>query len=759
MAEERGAAAEENKKKRNQGVLRKLASFFSISRILGLIILALLIGLRIQDPSVIESTRLQGFDFMQRTKPREYTPQPVAIVDIDEASLRAQGQWPWPRTKIADLITGIAQRGGIATAFDIVFAEPDRFSPAIIAESSPHFETETRAKLKALPDNETVMANAMKTHRVILGETSVRFARDKDENARELRDVGFATLGEDPKQFLQDFPDLVRNLETLEEFASGFGLFSLEPDADGIYRRIPLVSEVRNTLRLSLAPELLRVATGGQSYAVKSNIAGIEGVVLAGQLVETDNQARVWPYLTPTRGSRFISATSILDGTVDPNRIANHLLLVGTSVIGLEDIRATPVGQMPGVEIHAQVLENVLTKQLLVRPLTSISVELLVTLLAGLLVIILLPRLGAVFSFLSAAMIMAGFVGYSWWEFSTNRVLIDATFPVLTTFALFIFTSTANYIREEQQKGQIRNAFGQYLSPALVDQLSDDPGRLVLGGETRELSVLFSDVRGFTAISESFKEHPQGLTQLMNRFLTVLSQPILDRNGTIDKYMGDAIMAFWNAPLDEPNHARKSCLCALDMINDVNELNQVRKTELPEDEKENFLPINVGVGINTGPCVVGNMGSESRFDYTCLGDTVNLASRLEGQSKPYGLPIVIGAGTAEQIMDELAVFEIDLIRVKGKNEPVKIYSLAGDETFAKQEDFTAFRAMNATMITAYRTQDWQSAFDALELMEVQSEKLGITAEEYIFIYETRIAEFRANPPGPNWDGVYTATSK
>jgi len=229
MAEERGAAAEENKKKRNQGVLRKLASFFSISRILGLIILALLIGLRIQDPSVIESTRLQGFDFMQRTKPREYTPQPVAIVDIDEASLRAQGQWPWPRTKIADLITGIAQRGGIATAFDIVFAEPDRFSPAIIAESSPHFETETRAKLKALPDNETVMANAMKTHRVILGETSVRFARDKDENARELRDVGFATLGEDPKQFLQDFPDLVRNLETLEEFASGFGLFSLEP--------------------------------------------------------------------------------------------------------------------------------------------------------------------------------------------------------------------------------------------------------------------------------------------------------------------------------------------------------------------------------------------------------------------------------------------------------------------------------------------------------------------------------------------------
>jgi len=726
---------------------------------LGLIILALLIGLRIQDPTVIESTRLQGFDLMQRIKPREYTPQPVAIVDIDEASLRDQGQWPWPRTKIADLITGIAQRGGVATAFDIVFAEPDRFSPALIADSTTLFEEETRNQLKQLPNNETIMANAMRQHRVILGETSVRNLRDKNENARKLKDVGFAAIGEDPKQFLYDFPDIVRNLETLEQSASGFGLFSLEPGADGIYRRVPLVSQVRGALRLALAPELLRVATGGQSYAVKSNFAGIEGVVLAGQLVETDREARVWPYLTPPRASRYISATSILDGSVDINRIKGHLLLVGTSVVGLEDIRATPIGQMPGVEIHAQVLENILAKQMLSRPLTSVSVELLVTLIAGLLVIILLPKLGAVFSFIAAALIMAGFVGYSWWEFSANRVLIDATFPVLTTFALFIFTSTANYIREEQQKGQIRNAFGQYLSPALVDQLSDDPDKLVLGGETRELSVLFSDVRGFTAISESFKEHPQGLTQLMNRFLTVLSQPILDRNGTIDKYMGDAIMAFWNAPLDEPNHAKKSCLCALDMIKDVTDLNASREKELADSEDETFLAINVGVGINTGPCVVGNMGSENRFDYTCLGDTVNLASRLEGQSKPYGLPIVIGAGTAEQVMDELAVFEIDLIRVKGKNEPVKIYSLAGDEEYAKQDDFTAFRAMNATMISAYRTQDWQSAFDALELMETMAEKLGITAEEYIFIYETRISEFRANPPGKHWDGVYTATSK
>jgi len=759
MFKKRGGVETKEKKKRSRGVIGSIASFFTITRILGLIILALLIGLRIQDPTVIESTRLQGFDLMQRIKPREYTPQPVAIVDIDEASLRDQGQWPWPRTKIADLITGIAQRGGVATAFDIVFAEPDRFSPALIADSTTLFEEETRNQLKQLPNNETIMANAMRQHRVILGETSVRNLRDKNENARKLKDVGFAAIGEDPKQFLYDFPDIVRNLETLEQSASGFGLFSLEPGADGIYRRVPLVSQVRGALRLALAPELLRVATGGQSYAVKSNFAGIEGVVLAGQLVETDREARVWPYLTPPRASRYISATSILDGSVDINRIKGHLLLVGTSVVGLEDIRATPIGQMPGVEIHAQVLENILAKQMLSRPLTSVSVELLVTLIAGLLVIILLPKLGAVFSFIAAALIMAGFVGYSWWEFSANRVLIDATFPVLTTFALFIFTSTANYIREEQQKGQIRNAFGQYLSPALVDQLSDDPDKLVLGGETRELSVLFSDVRGFTAISESFKEHPQGLTQLMNRFLTVLSQPILDRNGTIDKYMGDAIMAFWNAPLDEPNHAKKSCLCALDMIKDVTDLNASREKELADSEDETFLAINVGVGINTGPCVVGNMGSENRFDYTCLGDTVNLASRLEGQSKPYGLPIVIGAGTAEQVMDELAVFEIDLIRVKGKNEPVKIYSLAGDEEYAKQDDFTAFRAMNATMISAYRTQDWQSAFDALELMETMAEKLGITAEEYIFIYETRISEFRANPPGKHWDGVYTATSK
>ena len=469
---------------------------------------------------------------------------------------------------------------------------------------------------------------------------------------------------------------------------------------------------VEDTIRLALSAEVLRVATGGDSFAIRSNAAGIEGIIVAGKLVETDGTGKVWPYFTPSRPERYISAGSIIDGTVDPARLAGHLVLVGTSSVGLEDYRQYPLaGAIPGVEIHAQVIENMLTGQMLKRPLTAISVELVVTLFAGLLIILFVPMLGAVFSFVVAGITVGSFMGYSWWQFSEHRELVDATFPLMTTVLLFVLTATANYIREEQQKGRIRGAFGQYLSPALVDQLSQDPDKLVLGGETRELSVLFSDVRGFTTISESFKTNPQGLTQLMNRFLTVLSSPILKQNGTIDKYMGDAIMAFWNAPIDETEHAKKSCRAALEMMQDVANLNVTREQESKETG-ETFHAIDVGVGINTGACVVGNMGSESRFDYTALGDTVNLASRLEGQSKTYGVPIVLGAGTADAVYEDFAVYEIDLIRVKGKNEPVKIYALAGDETLAESEDFKAFRTMNRSMLSSYRTQDWASAYEA-----------------------------------------------
>lgn len=736
-----------------------LKNIFTPTRLIGLIALTLLLSVRLQDYTFVEVVRLQSFDYLQRAKPREYQKLPITIVDLDEASFRSYGQWPWPRTQVAELIDNLGKLGAVATAFDIVFAERDRLSPQRVAEDNDTLPPEIAEQLKQMPDNEVVMAEAMKRHRVVLGQTSVRQERDVNHEGAEIQDAGFAAIGPDPKQFIGDFPDLLQNVEDLEAAATGRGVFSIEPDIDAVFRRVPLVVAVRGKIRLALSAELLRIATGGESFAIRSNVGGVEGVVLARKLVNTDGQGKVWPYFTPSNPQRYVSAASILNGTVDPAKIRGHMIMVGTSAIGLEDYRLSPLGvTVPGVEIHTQVVENIMLDTMLKRPVTFDLIEMIISFIAGVLVILIVPKLGAVFSALAAIIAISGVLGLSWWRFAEHRELIDATFPIGTIIILFIITATANYIREEKERQQIRGAFGQYLSPALVDQLSDDPDRLVLGGETRELSVLFTDVRGFTGISESYKENPEGLTKLMNRFLNVLSKPILDRNGTIDKYMGDAIMAFWNAPVDEEKHAYHAAMSALEMIKNVDELNTAREQELAGQTDEIYLPINVGVGINTGPCTVGNMGSDIRFDYTALGDTVNLASRLEGQSKPYGLPIVIGENTAS-VIPELATYEIDLIRVKGKNEPARIYALAGDETYAQSDDFVSFRALNRTMLSAYRTQDWESAFEALELMEPLGEKLGITVEDYLFIYETRIADFRANPPGKSWDGVYTATSK
>ena len=747
-------------------LLRRWGSRFGRGRAIGLIALIFLLAMRVADPIFIQTLRNQSFDLFQRIKPRVHTAQPVVIVDIDENSIERYGQWPWARTKLAKLVDNLANTGTAAIAFDIVFSEKDRLSPGLVAQDNPALSKETISSLEALPSNDDVFAEAISKTRVVVGQTSVRSERQTRSEKRESAKLPHAFLGPDPRIHLQKFPDLVQNLESLERAASGHGIFTVKPDPDGVFRKVPIIMLVNDSLRLSLAAELLRIATGGKAVAIRSDDAGIEGVVLARQLIKTDRSGTVWPYFSESTANRFISAGDVLDGKVPVNRLRGHLVLIGTSAVGLEDYRPTPMGTlMPGVEIHAQLLENILTKQLLFRPHYAIGAELLTIALLGIGAIILVPMLGAAWSFISASVLLIGYIGLSWFAFDQYRLLIDPTYPVMATVLVFILLTTANYLREEQRRKQIKGAFGQYISPALVDQLSEDADRLVLGGETRELSVLFSDVRGFTAISESYKSNPEGLTELMNQFLTVLSDAIMRHDGTIDKFMGDAVMAFWNAPLLKPDHAIASCRSALDMLKDVRELNQTLLA-VHEEQKSNpdmtvtpYHEINVGIGVNTGDCVVGNMGSQNRFDYTALGDTVNIASRLEGQSKTYGIRIVLGNNTAKEVGDKMAMLELDMIRVKGRIEPERIFGLFGDEELAGNEEFIAARAMNRSMLASYRGQDWASAFSALGMLRELDDGLNLGLDDYLFIYETRIAEFRANPPGQNWDGVYTATSK
>ena len=733
----------------------------AIARLAGLVLLLALLALRVADPLFVSAIRNQGFDIFQRLHPRPSVKQPIAIVDIDEKSLEQVGQWPWPRSEVARLVDRLTEMGAVVIGFDVVFAEPDRLSPDRIAADNPALPEAVRADLLKLPSNEEVLANSIKRSRVVVGETSVRLDdQSLAGGERAIPDIPHAALGGDPTPFLLKFPRLVQNLPVISQAASGHGLFTVEPDPDGIFRRVPLVMLVEDHMRLALSAEMLRIATGGQAFATRTGEAGLEGIAVGGVFVPTDGNGRVWPWFNASSRDRYVSAASVMSGEAPAERIAGHLVVVGTSAVGLEDFRATPVANfMPGVEIHAQIIENVLSQQFLYRPAYAIGMELVFTLVVGLFVIWLVPHIGAFYSFFAAVSVLGMVATGALWAFYSQRMLIDASFPIGALAAVFMLMATANYMREERQRRQIRNAFGQYLSPALVDRLADHPEQLVLGGETRELTLLFTDVRGFTTISESFKSNPQGLTRLMNQFLTALSRAILERHGTIDKYMGDAIMAFWNAPLDLTDHALEACRAGLDMLKRVDELNAERRKEVEQNPDETYHEIRIGIGINSGQCVVGNMGSDMRFDYTALGDTVNLASRLEGQSKPYGLSVILGDNTAMAVADTLAVVEIDLIRVKGKNEPERIHALLGVEEMVANETFQQLRAANEAMLGSYRSQDWQPASVALDGMEPLAGRLGVELEAYISIYRSRIAYFRENPPGEQWDGVYVAATK
>jgi adenylate cyclase len=729
------------------------------ARIGALGLVAGLLALRVLDPVPVQTVRNLTFDVYQQVKPRTPGSFPVAILDIDDPSIAEVGQWPWPRNRIADLVTRATADGAVAIAFDIVFAEPDRLSPPQIARDNPDLPPDFREALAALPDNDAVLAEAFAAARVIVGQTSVRSAFAGLEGNRVIPEVPHAIVGPDPAPFLVAFPDLVENLPELEAASAGRGVFNVRPDPDGVFRRVPLVMSVEDHVRLGLAPELLRVATGAAPFAIRTNAAGIDGVVLAGRLVQTAGDGTVRPYLTPSDPARFVPAADLLAGRTPPGRLSGHLVLVGTSAIGLEDFRATPLGvPMAGVEIHAQLLENILSGTLLVRPNYAVAVELFSALALCLLVILLTPILSAATLIASSLMFLATYGAGSYALFQRHLLLLDPSFPMAAGLVTMIFMSSSNYLREERRRRRIRTAFGQYVSRDLVDALADTEEALTLGGETRELTLLFSDVRGFTAIAESYRDDPAALTQLMNRLLTNLSNAILQRGGTIDKFMGDAVMAFWNAPLSHPDHARSACAAALGMMDAVERLNRQREAEARAGGAA-FLPLNVGIGINTGTCTVGNMGSDMRFDYTAVGDPVNLASRLEGQSRTYGLPIIIGSATEAAARDNFALLEIDLIRVKGKLQAERIFALLGDANLRGTPVFSEAAAANDRMLAAYRARDWDGAEAALGALEALGPRMGGRLAGYVALYRRRIGAARSDPPGEGWGGVYDATDK
>jgi adenylate cyclase len=735
--------------------LSRTAQKFGFARALALVLLVALAALRIADPLPVQELRVRVFDLFQVLQPREATQRPVVIADIDEKSLRTVGQWPWPRTRVADLINRLTQMGALVIAFDIVFAEPDRMSPAVAADVFRDLDDATRTKLRALPSNDAVFADALRNSHVVLGESGLPFAVAQPEGAKPA--VGIATMGGDARPFLLNFPGLLRNVPVLEQAGSGRGLFTIRAERDGIVRRVPIVMQAQGTIMPSLTLEMLRVVSGSSTVLIRSDKAGVQSAAVPGFVIPTDRNGQLWIHFAPHDLARYVSAADILEGKVPADRVARRLVLVGTSAVGLLDYKTTPIDPvMPGVEVHAQVLESILTQSVLSAPNYAVGVELCAALLLGAAVIWLTPILSPVYLLIFGAAIVALTAGASWYFYVQDRLLFDFTYPLISSALVYLTLVFSNYMSEQAQRRRIRSAFGQYLSPDLVEQLANSPEKLVLGGEEREMSILFSDVRGFTTISELYKSDPQGLTSLMNSFLTPLTNAIIEHKGTIDKYMGDAIMAFWNAPLHDAQHEHNACEAALEMLLRVETLNRQREQHAKETGQR-FIPLNVGVGINTGKCVVGNMGSDLRFNYSVLGDPVNLASRLEGQSKNYGVPIILGSKTAMSLRDKFAVLELDCITVKGKTEPESVYTVLGRADVAGGDRFGQLQHDVNEMLARFRQCDFAGAASTVARCRKISNGFGL--DFLLDLYDERIRAFEHDPPPADWNGVFVLDSK
>ena len=741
-----------------------------LHRLVPLALLVLALGLKLEEPPQLAELRLTVFDTYQRLWPREYQAAPVRVVDIDEESLGEVGQWPWSRRTLAELVARLFNNGAAVVGFDLIFAEPDRTSPAAMAEQlegeieSPQLTEE----LRALPDHDEIFADVIGQTNVVTG-----YVLTTEENGNtpvEKWGTGFA--GDSPIPFLTAYRGAVTSLPELVGAAAGNGHLNALPDIDGVIRRVMLLSRLNDKVYPSLSMEALRVAQGASTYLVKSsNASGVESLGASTGVVSmkvgnielpTDPEGGYWIHYTGHTPLRFVSASDVLAGKVPQEKLAGHIVIIGSSAAGLKDQRPTPLDPAaPGVEIHAEALEQMILGITLLRPDWAIGAEFAFILVLGLLMILIQPRLGAYYSALLGAVAVTAAMSGSVYAFLYERLLFDPVIPSASVFAVFISAAFFSFLRAERDRNRIKLAFGHYLAPELVRQLADSPNSLKLGGETRDISILFADIRSFTTICEGLT--PEEITTLINRFLTPMSDAVLTHKGTIDKYVGDQIMAFWNAPLDDPDHARNACQAALDMRHALIELNVEREREV--EEGETFLPLRMGVGINSGPTLVGNMGSEQRFNYSALGDPVNEASRIEGQTKTYGVDILVSELSltdANQESDEageprFAALEVDLVRLVGLQRPSSLFALIGGPEVAADPAYREWKALHDSMLAAYRNQDWERAESLLAQCRGLETPVDLT--KVYDLYAARIARFREEPLDPEWDGVATAERK
>jgi adenylate cyclase len=700
-------------------------------------------------PPVLASLRALAFDAYQHAAPAPpLADSPIRVVQIDEASLARLGQWPWSRQTMAALTDRLGEARAAAIVFDILFAEPDRTSPEqIVAAASPERrDALVRALGRSYQTHDEVFAAALERHPSVLAAS---LHGDPTEAAFPMR-AGFAVAGDDPAPFLRNYPGLAANTPALSDAADGTGFINWLPDGDQVVRRIPLLLRHNGEIAPSLSLEALRVAVGASTYVVRASNAnatqafgahtGLDSIKVGPVTIPTDAEGQMWVRFRAYDPGEAISAWQVLDGETDMAAFEGAIVLIGASAPGLMDLRATPLdSSIPGVEIHRQLLEQIVSGSFLTRPDYAPGLELLLALIAILILAFAAPRFRPSLNAVIGLALVAALWGAGYLLFVQAGYLFDPIFPTLATLVFGASATTYFYQRTEHQRVEIRRAFSQYVAPSVVRQLTAHPERLKLGGEVRELTILMCDIRNFSTIAE--RMNAEELTAFINAFLTPLSDIVIENGGTIDKYMGDAILAFWNAPLDQADHAPRACRAALQILSCMDELNQTWRREA-EAAGRPFEDVRIGIGVNTGECCVGNLGSERRFDYSAIGDAVNIASRLEGLTKIYGLALLVSEDTCERA-PSAGFIEADLVRLKGRKGATRVFTAASEP------------AHHAPFLAAFRAGEFAEANTLLAQLQAAP---STPLQDLYRLYRARLDAAGAVRP-PDWDGVYDPDRK
>lgn len=729
---------------------------YRLTFVLGLVVSFIMVALTAFPPQILDRARDAVFDGYQRTAPRAYDPAaPVHIIDIDEAALEAYGQWPWPRSYMAEMTERLFDHGAAAVGFDVLFPEPDRTSPDLIVESWARFSD---GPDPVLPDL-GIEPHDSRFAQAISGRAVVLSVAGGLEGEMPEAVAGFAVTGATPTT-LTVYPGAISNLPELTASAAGIGTISLGRNADGITRTVPMVSDFGGVLIPSLSAELLRVAQGAGGHVLRTTQASGEvsgGTVAATAMqtgalafpLEADGRFRL--YYSGYQAERVTPVGRVLEADgIDPalqQQLSGRIILVGSSAQGLFDIRTTPLdGQIAGVTLHAEIIEQIISEAFLLRPDWMRGLEILIVALAGIGLTILNRLERPLAGLIAAVTVSGGSVAGGILAFTQMGMLFSPVMAVLTVVLVYIPGTTMGYLAKERARRSIRERFARFLPPDLIAEIEKNPtAALTPEGAERDLTVMFVDMRGFSTVTEGMP--PDRVVTLVNTFLSAVAEALVDHGATIDKFMGDAVMAFWNAPIERPDHA-SAALGALHAINDAAEQANFLLTS------QGLPRVNLGAGLNTGPASVGLMGSRDRLSYTCIGDSVTLAARLEGLTRIYGTRNCVGPNTVAECPPHLHAVALDLIAVKGFAKAVDVYTVLPRMT----PGFDAFATALADARTIYIARDWaaaEAAFMRVAKIKVPTINTGLLAQLYL----DRITAYKEIPPPEGWQGEYVALSK